>query len=97
MFEWSRKLLTRVLKVIGIEQPALIGNLHAELVFFVALAVERFKAGVVGVGVVDDGPGRGEQRRGLIEAAIEAAEDPVQFGNLEGNANSRHGVVFCEA
>ena len=41
MLEWSRKLLTRFWKVsASSSQPARKGNLHAELMLFVALAVE---------------------------------------------------------
>ena len=44
----------------------------------------------------DDGAGGGEQRRRLIEAAVEAAEDPVEFGDLDGDADARGGVVLGE-
>ena len=40
------------LEGVGVEQPAAEGNLHAELMLFVALAVERGEVGVVGLGEV---------------------------------------------
>ena len=42
------------------------------------------------------GPDGGEQRRGLIEAAVEGAEDPVEAGDAEGGAEAGGGGVFGE-
>ena len=65
------------LEGVGVEEPAAEGDLYAELVLFIALTVEGEKGGVVGLGELDEGAGCGEQRRRLVEAAVEAAEDPV--------------------
>ena len=82
------------LEGVGVEEPAAEGNLHAELMLFVAFAVEGDEVGVVGLGELDDGTGGGEQRRGLVEAAVEAAEDPVEFRDLDGCAEARGGYVL---
>src|SRR5207248_1491097 len=74
--------------------PAAEGDLDAELMLFVAFAVEGDEVGVVGLGELDDGTSGGEQRRGLVEAAIEAAKDPVEFGDLDGGTKARGGHVF---
>jgi hypothetical protein len=55
------------------------------------------ESGVVGIGVVDDRPGGGEQRRRLIVAAVECAEDPVKLGYLKSDANPRIDLVFRKA
>ena len=83
------------LEGVGVEQPAAEGDLHAELVLFVALAVERGEGGVVGCcAKCEDGAGGGEQRRRLVEAAVEAAEDPVESGDADGDAEAGCGVRF---
>jgi hypothetical protein len=41
MFEWSRKLFTRVLERIRIQQPSAQRNLHPKLVLFIPLAMQR--------------------------------------------------------
>ena len=84
------------LEGVGVEEPAAEGDLDAELVLFVALAVEGGEGGVVGLRELDDGAGGGEERRRLVEAAVEAAEDPVEFGNADGSAEARVGLVFGE-
>ena len=48
------------LEGIGVEEPAAVGNLQAELMLLVALAVEWDEGGVVGVGKGQDGAGSGE-------------------------------------
>jgi hypothetical protein len=94
------------LEGVCVEEPAAVGDLDAELVLFVAFAVEWREAGACAdgevldaAGAVGDGGGgaaEGEQRRGLVEAAVEAAEDPVEFGDAEGYAEAWVGFVFCE-
>ncbi len=46
--------------------------------------------------MVGGGAAEGEQRRRLIEASVEAAEDPVEFGNAEGRADAWVDLVFGE-
>ena len=85
---WSRKLRMRVRKVSASREPAAVRDGEAELAFFVALAVEGLEGGVVGLGELDEGAGGGEQRRRLVEAAVEGAGDPVEAGDLEGDAGA---------
>ena len=94
MLLWSRKLCASVLKVSASSSQPLEGNLHAELVLLVALAVEGDEGGVVGVGEGEDRAGGGDERRGLVEASIEGAEDPVEVGNAQGRAEAGVGVVL---
>ncbi len=82
------------LEGVGVEEPAAEGDLHAELMLFVAFAVERREVGVVGLGELHDGAGGGEEWRGLVEVPVEAAKDPVEFRDLDGCADARGGYVF---
>ena len=43
---------------------------------------------VVGLGVGERRTGDAGERRRLVEVAVEAAEDPVEFGNLHGDADA---------
>jgi hypothetical protein len=65
-------------------------------VFFIALAVQGDECGVVAVGKGEHRAGGGEQRRRLIEAAIEAAEDPVEPGDLNRRADAGRRAVLDE-
>ena len=90
------EVVDAVLEGVGVEQPAVEGNLHAELVLLVALAVEWDEGGVVGAGEGEDRAGGGEERRRLVEVAVEGAEDPVETGNAQGRAEAGIGVVLGE-
>ena len=91
---------------VGVEEPAAEGNLDAELMLFVAFTVERGEAGagaegevLEAAGAVGDGGGgtaEGEQRWRLVEATVEAAEDPVESGEAQGYAEAWVGFVFGE-
>jgi hypothetical protein len=85
------EVVDAILDVVHIEHPALVGNLNAELVLFVALGGQR-REGVLARwagDVVQHGTGDGLDRRGLEEVAVEAAQDPVQAGNFDGCADAR--------
>ncbi len=84
------------LEGVGVEQPAAEGDLDAELVLFVALAVERLKSVLLACANCDDGASGGEQRRRLVEAAVEAAEDPVELRDADGGAEAGGGLVLGE-
>src|ERR1700730_10136764 len=51
------------LEGVGVEHPSAEGNLHAELMLFVALAVQWSEGGVLAVGEGDERSGNGEQWR----------------------------------
>lgn len=70
-------------KIVGIEGPAAKGNSYAELVLFVAFAVERNKTEILIVGGGEKWTGNSEQRRSLIEMSVEGAENPVKLGDLQ--------------
>ena len=76
-------------EVIGVEDPSAKGDGHAELMLFVALAVERNESQIVGIGKMQQRPGSGDQRRRLIIVAIESAESPVEMRNVERGAEAR--------
>ena len=92
-----KEIVHTVLKGVGVEQPAFEGNLHAKLALFIAFAVERLEACIVGVRVIHHGAGCGEQWRGLIVASVEGAKYPVQLRYLDCDASSRIGVVLRNA
>ncbi len=69
------------LEGIDIEQPATVGDLHTELVLLIPLPVQQFKGRIACRGKLHDRSLCREQRRRLIEAAVEAPEDPVQLRN----------------
>src|ERR1700739_4599987 len=77
------------LERVGIEQPTVEGNLHAELVLFVTLAAQRDEAGVCAVRVCERRTGEAGERRRLVEVSVEPAEDPVEFGNLDSGPEAR--------
>ncbi len=84
------------LEGVDVEYPATKGDLDAELVLFVAFAVERSERGVVLVCELHDWARCGEKRWRLVVAAVEGAEDPVQFGDADGYTETRVGCVFAE-
>src|SRR5580704_5544549 len=55
------EVVDAVVEGVDVEDPAAVGNLYAELTLFVALAVEWSETGVVGLGVLHDGAGGGEE------------------------------------
>ena len=98
MLEWSRKLLTRVLKVSASSSQPRKGICTPNWCSSSRSPWSGDEASVllaVGEGS-SDGAGGGEQRRRLVEAAVEAAEDPVEFGDAEGDAEAGVGVVLGE-
>src|SRR5271168_2146087 len=64
-------------KIVGVDGPALEGNGDAELVFFVAFAVERNEPQVFLVDQGKEGAGGSDERRRLVEMTVEAAENPA--------------------
>ena len=77
------EVVDAVLKGVDVEEPSAIGDLDAELMLFVAFAVEWGEGGVIGFGELDEWARGGEERWGLVEAAVEAAEDPVDVNLLD--------------
>jgi hypothetical protein len=97
MLEWSRKLLTRFLKVSASSSQPRKGICTPNWCSSSRSPWRGTRAGVVGCWrTATTGPDCGEQRRRLIEAAVEAAEDPVEFGDAEGGADAGVGLVFGE-
>ena len=64
--------------------------------FFVPLAMQRNERGVVAVGVREDWAGGREQRRRLIEPAVIATEDPVEFWNAYGRTEAWGGDLLFD-
>ncbi len=84
------------LEGVRIEQPAAEGNLYTKLVLLIALSVQRSKAGVVRLRVLDDRPCRRKQRWRLVEAPVETAEDPVESRHPHGNTQARVSLILRE-
>ena len=60
---------------VGVEHPSAIRDGDAELMLFVALAVQRNESQIVGVGKLQQRTGRGDERRRLVVVAVEGAEE----------------------
>ena len=88
------KIIDAVFEGVGVDDPSTERNLDAELMLFIVLAMERRERGVVAVGEGEHRAGGGDQRRRLVEAAIGAAEDPGEFGDLDGHADAWGGGVL---
>ena len=82
------------LEGVGVEEPAVEGDLNAELMFFVAFSFEWDVAEAVVVGVVEQRTGDAGDCWWLVEVAVEGAEDPVEFGDLEGYSDAWVERVF---
>ncbi len=77
-------------EVVGVENPSAVRDGDAELMFFVALAVQGDEAKPLLLGVVDQrGAGDGFDRRGLVVVSVEGAEGPVQLRDGDGGAETR--------
>ena len=81
-------------KIAGVECPAVEGNGDAKLVFFISFSVERNKAQILIVGGFKERTGNRQQRRRLVEMAVEGAENPVELGNSQGSADTRAGGIL---
>ena len=81
------EILRLGVKVIGIDHPALHGDRDADLVFLVALAVQRQEAQVAILRVLEQRPAERRQRRRLVVLAPKSAQDPVQLGKPYGGAD----------
>ena len=84
-------------EVVGVEHPSAIGDGDAELMFFIALAVERDESQAIGVGKLQQGAGRCDERRGLVVVAVESAKGPLQTRHGERCAEARADGGFCNA
>ena len=81
-------------KIVGVDSPASKRNGDAKLVFFVSLAMERDESQVLVGNELQKRSGYGEKRRRLIEVAVEAAKDPIQFRDSHRSTNARAGRVL---
>ena len=81
-------------KIAGVQRPAVEWNGNAELVLFIAFAVERNEAQVLIVGGLQKRAGNGQQRRRLVKMTIKGAENPVEPGNPQRSANARAGSIL---
>ena len=96
---------------IGIEDPSSVRDGNTELMFFVALAVERNDGNIVLLDVLQQRAGNGFDWRRLVIVSVESAECPAKLGDRDrgseawadggfGNRLRRRGsrkVAFGEA
>src|SRR5215471_11816460 len=78
-------------EVAHVEGPPFEGNRESEFTLLVALAMQRHKTLAPGDHALIPGECRivdGYQRRGLVIATVESAQDPVQMRNLNGCADA---------
>src|SRR2546430_1954 len=84
-------------KIASVERPAMERNGDAKLVLFIAFTVERNEAQVLIVGGFEERTGNRQQRRRLVEMAIEGAANPVQFGNPQRCTEAQTGGILNRA
>ncbi len=77
-----------VFESIGVESPAAIGNRDADLIFFIALAVQRSKSQTLAFRQLEERAGGRHDRGGLIKLAVECAKNPVQARDFDGDAKA---------
>ena len=94
MLLWSSQFLELVLKGVDVEHPTVQRNGDAELVFVIALAADGAEGKTLAAGQVEQWAGSGQERRRLIEDAVEAAEDPLQTRDLDGDAKTGGGHIL---
>src|ERR1700690_2540284 len=82
-------ILGACLECVRVESPAAVRNGDAELMLFITLAAQRAKRQVLTVGQIKKWAGCSKQRRRLVKITVECAEDPIQMGDLDGDANAR--------
>ena len=83
-------------KHVSVNDPPTPRNGHAELFFFVTLAVERNESQIIVAGKLQQRACRGHKRRRLIVVAIESADDPLEPRNHEGHAETRADGRFAD-
>ncbi len=91
------KVVGARLEGVDVEQPAVKGNLHAELVLLIALAAQGNEAGIGAVGKGQRGAGEAGERRRLIEVTVKGAEHPIEFWNLHGSSHAGIDGVFADS
>src|ERR1035441_4112768 len=74
---------------VGVERPSAKRDGDAELMLFVALAMERNESATTCRAQISQRPGSGEQRRRLIVVTVEGAEGPAKSGNGDRSAKAR--------
>src|SRR5271163_4237735 len=72
------KIVSSGFESIGIQQPSTKRNLQPELMLLIPLPLQRHKAGVVAVRVLQHRTGDAGKWRRLIEVAIKTAQHPVE-------------------
>ena len=75
-------------EVVGVENPAMVGDGYAGVMFFVALAVEFDEPDAIGIGKLEQRTRGGDKRGGLVVMAVESAEGPVEMWHVESNAEA---------
>src|SRR5438270_9839009 len=81
-------------EIAAINYPALKGNRQTELLLFITLAAQGQKGEALVGSKFEQRAGNGCQRRGLIVAAIESAQDPIQARQTKRCADARVGHVL---
>ena len=80
----------------NVKGPARERNGQAEFVLFVALTAQRQETESLLSGLVEQRTVHGEQRRGLVVASIESAQNPVQTRNADGGTNAGINRIFAD-
>src|SRR5436853_311120 len=89
------KVLHMGSEIAAINHPALEWNRQTELLLFITLAAQGQKGEALAGSKFEQRAGNRRQRRGLIVAPIESAQDPVQAWQTDRRANARVGDVLA--
>src|SRR5208283_3445893 len=83
-------------EVVGVKDPSTVRNGDAELMFFVALAVEWQEAALRRLALGDQRARNGLDRRSLVVVSVESAECPTQARDGDGGAETRADGGFVD-
>src|SRR5580700_8341542 len=85
------------LEPVAVQRPAPNRDGQAQLVFFIALAVQGNEPEVLRRHEVEQRTGCGDERRPLIKASVKSPDDPVDRGNLDRRPDSWTRRVFSDS
>ena len=81
-------------EIVGVKGPASKRDSDPKLVLFVPFTVKRDEIKGLSSDELQEGTGCGDKWRRLIEMAVEAAKDPLQFRDSDGSTDARAGRIF---
>jgi hypothetical protein len=92
-----KEIYNAVAEGVGVEHPAAPGNDDAKLEFFIALAMEIDKGGVIPAGKLQERAGGGDERWSLVVVSVEVAQSPVEVRDGNSGAEARANGALGDA